>query len=78
MAARAKNRTKIKIKANSSGYFWLSLKQKKLKIGPLLDFYGFLSPKKAKSKNGPIFTFNTAIESYEYTDFKNVENFEKK
>ena len=35
-------------------------------------------PKKAKSKNGPIFTFNMAIESYEYTNFKNVENFEKK
>ena len=30
-------------------------------------------PKKAKSKNGPIFTFNMAIESYEYTDFENVE-----
>ena len=39
--------------------------------------FGFLW-KKAKSKNGPIFTFNTAIESYEYTNFKNVKNFEKK
>ena len=37
----------------------------------------FKPQKKAKSKNGPIFTINTAIESYEYTDFKNVEHFEK-
>ena len=37
----------------------------------------FLDQKRAKSKNGPIFTFNTAIESYEYTNFKNVKNFEK-
>ena len=37
----------------------------------------FKPQKKEKSKNGPIFTFNTAIESSEYTDFKNVENFEK-
>lgn len=38
----------------------------------------FKPQKTAKSKNGLIFTFNTAIESYEYTDFKNVENFEEK
>ena len=33
----------------------------------------FLDQKRAKSKNGPIFTFNTAIESYEYTDFENLK-----
>ena len=31
----------------------------------------------AKSKNDPIFTFNTAIESYEYTDYENVKNWPK-
>ena len=29
--------------------------------------------KKEKSKIGPIFTFNTAIESYEYTDYENLK-----
>ena len=52
--------------------------KKKLKSDHFWIFMDFKPKKKAKSKNGPIFTFNTAIESYEYTNFKNVKNFEKK
>ena len=38
----------------------------------------FLDQKRAKSKNGPIFTFNTAIESYEHTDYGYFIHFEKR
>ena len=35
-------------------------------------------PKKGKIQKWSGFYVNTAIESYEFTDFKNVENFEEK
>ena len=56
---------------------FLIIFQAKKKIFENRTTFGFLWKKKEKSKNGPIFLFNTAIESSEYTDFKNVENFEK-